>query len=253
MKSVSRALLDGYLAIAAVMLAAPGCQKDEVADDPGLSGRWAMFAFEDPVAVDIHQAGGAIEGRGCCAGFPGDFSVSCCGLLTGEIVDRRASFGFTPGIGPDVYSTDAFVSSDGRRMAGMFSRMSVPVAWVRIGARDAHLPPPEPALASAMVMLSGAYDVVLSDPGAGEFPPELTYRLVVVSSGFLFGHLGAFWSGEMAWNAAQQTLVVGPVPETAPGLPVAMSLRFDGTALASVEAVMAFGTRYQFQAAPRQP
>jgi hypothetical protein len=72
------------------------------------------------------------------------------------------------------------------------------------------------------------------------------------------GQLGSFWSGEMAWRADQQTLVVGPVPETAPGLPVAMSLRFDGTApagpaLASVEAVMASGARYQFQATPAQP
>jgi hypothetical protein len=256
MKSVLKALFNAKFAIAAVAVAAQGCQNDGVGSDGlDVSGRWAMFSFEDPVAVDIHQAGGAIDGRGCCDGLSGDRALACCGIVTGEIVDRRASFGFTPGLGPEVYSTAAVVSSDGKRMAGAFSRMSVPVAWVRIGSQDAHLPPPEPALESIIGMRTGVYALVLSDgPAAGiDFSPQHTYALYVVGSGFLFGHLGAFWSGEMAWNADQQMLVVGPVPETAPGLPVAMSLRFDGTALASVEAVMASGARYQFQATPSQP
>ncbi len=257
MKSVLKALLDANFAIAAIAVAAQGCQKDAVGSDgPDVSGRWAMFSFADPVAVDIDQAGGLIDGTGCCAGFPGDRDASCCGLVTGQIVDRRASFGFTPGQFEEyVYSTDVFVSSDGKRMAGPFSRMTVPVAWVRIGSLEAYLPPPYPPLDSIMGTLAGDYDLVLSDaPGAGsDFSPQQTYALIVRGSGFLYGHLGAFWSGEMAWNADQQTLVVGPVPETSPALPVAMSLRFDGTTLASVEAVMASGVRYQFQATPWQP
>jgi len=247
-------LLNSYLAIAAIAVAAPGCSDAAKPDSgPDVSGRWAMFSFEDPVAVDLRQAGGAIDGRGCCAESP---DGRCCGRLTGQMVDGRASFGFVPGqFTQDVYSTDAFVSSDGKRMAGAFSRMTLPVAWVRIGSRDPHLPPPDPALESIIRMLGGRYALVLSnDPGgASDFSPQQTYELYVVESGFLFGHLGAFWSGEMAWSAAQQTLVVGPVPETAPGSPVAMSLRFDGTVLASVEAVMASGVRYQFQATPWQP
>ena len=65
-------------------------------------------------------------------------------------------------------------------------------------------------------------------PAAGsDFSPQETYGSPS-DSRFVSGDLGSFWSGEMAWSAGQQTLVVGPVPETAPGLPVAMSLRFDG-------------------------
>jgi hypothetical protein len=253
MKSVLKALLNGHLAIAAVALAAQGCQDDGAGSGPDLSGRWAMFRFEDPVVVDIDQAGSAIQGQGCCGIFAGEHDISCCGPLTGQIVDRRASFGFSFDYGgePHVYSTDAFVSSDGKRMAGTFSPWGGPMAWVRIGAYEAYLPPPSSALES---VTSGHYTLVLSDnPGAGsDFSWQPTYVLFT-DPRFVFGDLGAFWSGEMTWNADQQTLVVGPVPETAPGLPVAMSLRFDGAALASVEAVMASGARYQFQATPWQP
>ena len=253
MKFVLKALLNRYLAIAAVAVAAQGCSD---AGEPGggldVGGRWAMLGFEDPVAVDLDQGGDAIQGRGCCIGFPGDTEISCCGPVTGQIVDRRASFGFAFDHGgePYVYSTDAFVSSDGKRMAGTFSRGGVQVAWVRIGTYAPYLPPPNSALES---VTTGHYALVLSDdPGAGsDFSPQATYALSV-SAQFVSGHLGAFWSGEMAWNADQRTLVVGPVPETAPGLPVAMSLRFDATALASVEVVMASGARYRFQATPRQ-
>lgn len=243
-----KALLNSCLAIAVVAVAAQGCSDAPKVQD--LSGRWAIVAFEDPVVVDIDQAGGAIQGQGCCG--PADSGISCCGPLTGQIVDRRASFGFSFNHGgePYVYSTDAFVSADGQRMAGTFSRGG-DVAWVRIRPQDVYLPQPDPALDS---VVSGHYTLVLSDdPGAGsDFSSQQTYDFYA-GPRFVAGDLGAFWNGEMTWNAAQQTLVVGPVPETAPGSPVAMSLRFDVAGLASVEAVMASGARYQFHATRWQP
>jgi hypothetical protein len=77
------------------------------------------------------------------------------------------------------------------------------------------------------------------------------YRFDVYSQ-FVYGELGAFWSGEMTWNEGAQTLVVGPVPETTPGAPVSLSLHFDGATLTTVEAVMASGARYHFNATASQ-
>jgi hypothetical protein len=67
---------------------------------------------------------------------------------------------------------------------------------------------------------------------------------------FVWGDLGAFWGGEMSWHADTRTLVVGPVPETVPSLPVALSLQFDETAPVSVEATMASGQRERYSAIP---
>jgi hypothetical protein len=210
-----------------------------------------MFAWEDPVAVDIQTAGdGVIEGGGCCAGLF-DPAFQCCGVLNGQIVDRHASFGFSFSFAGEVYeySTDAFVSADGQRMAGTFSRTVSPVAWVRIGSADRYLAPAPQALQEILGTRVGQYALALSDaPAAGsDFSAQRTYRLNVGHE-FVSGEVGAFWAGEISWSADEQTLAAGPVPETAPGLPVALRLRFDGTALASVEAVMASGLRYQFQA-----
>jgi hypothetical protein len=245
------------IAIAAAAVAAQGCQADPAdpanpGGGPDVSGRWAMFAWEDPVAVDIAQAGSVIEGQGCCAGFPGqDSALDCCGAVMGQILERRASFGFSiDGLGePYIYSTDVFVSADGSRMAGTFSRTGSAVAWVKIGAHEPYLPSTDPALGEVIRARTGSYVLVLSDdPAPGDdFAPGQTYRLTVGSEA-VAGQLGSFWSGEISWSAGEQTLVAGPVPETAPGLPVAMSLHFDAAALGSVEAVMASGVRYQFRA-----
>ena len=253
-------------AIAAVAVVAPGCQTGAIGIDPSdagapgngldLTGRWAMFAFEDPVAVDIHGSGGAIEGQGCCGGFSaksGQFG--CCGAVTGTMADRRASFGFSFDFGgePYTYSTESYVSSDGKRMGGRFSRIGWPVAWVRIASTDATLPPADPAIQEVIDGRSGSYALVLADdpaPGS-DFSAHSTYHLN--TGRFVFGDLGAFWGGEMSWSAADQTLAVGPVPETAPGLPVALWLHFDGTTLVFVEAAMASGVRYHFRATVPPP
>ncbi len=227
---------------------------------PGVdvTGRWAMFAFEDPVAVVLSEASSAIGGNGCCGGLDQGNVGWCCGAVTGHVAGPRVTFGFTVnvGLGPYTYATEAVLSANGQRMAGTFTLGggNLPVAWVRIGPASRWLPDPDPVLAGVMSTRAAGYALALSnDPAAGtDFSAQQTYKLSVLDR-FVSGDLGAYWDGEMNWRADEQTLVVGPVPETAPGLPVALWLRFDGATLASVEAAMASGTRYQFHATASQP
>jgi hypothetical protein len=217
-----------------------------------LTGRWAMFEWEDPVIVDLRQTGGALAGGGCCGSLSDQsYAGECCGAVSGQVADRRASFGFAFDFSGEHYdySTDVFVSADGQRMTGTFSWAGFPVAWVRIPSTDPRIPAADPALQQVIDAHACGYTIVLSDDPApgGDFEANHTYMLGVADQ-YVAGDLGAFWSGEMSWNAAEQTLTTGPVPETAPSLPVALSLRFDGATLVSVEATMVSGVRYDFQA-----
>jgi hypothetical protein len=270
MRKLSR-LAHFTLAAATAALAAPACQRGSIggdtpdALDPGpatplnMTGRWAMFRFEDPVAVDIKQKdGGVLEGQGCCGGFSDvSYQLNCCAALTGAIAGRHATFGFTFNqyTTPYPYDTDVYVSDDFQRMAGVFQN-GYPVTWVRIGATDANLPYDDSDSRALTDTYGGAYTLLLADdPAPGtDFTAQRTYWFNV-GGGYVYGELGAFWSRELRWNAADQTLRAGPVPATAPTLPVSLTLHFDadgGTALTSVDAVTASGLRYHFQAMPRQ-
>ena len=223
---------------------------------PDVRGRWAMFAFEDPVAVVLDETNSVIGGTGCCGGL-GDLPGLCCGAVTGQVVGRRASFWFPiNGLGHYVYATEVFVSADGQRMAGTFkvdTNNSLPVSWVRIGPSEPWLPSADRAVSGVMTALVAGYALNLSDNPAGgsDFSAQQTYRLSVLNR-FVTGDLGAYWDREISWRADEQTLVVGPVPETAPGLPIALWLRFDGSTLTSVEAAMASGLHYRFNATASQ-
>ena len=112
------------------------------------------------------------------------------------------------------------------------------------------MPAPLPALGEH----AGSYGLVLTDDPApgGDFVGQRVYQMSI-DARFVYGELGPFWSEEMSWRADTQTLAVGPVPATAPGLPVALSIQVDGSTVVSVEATMASGVRYHFQASPSQP
>ncbi len=248
--------MTGRFVIAATMAVAatPGCQGgSDVDDGPDLSGRWAMFAFEDPVAVELQQTGDVLAGRGCCSGLGPDPGLNCCGPVTGEITARLASFGFSFDLGgPYVYATEASVSADGQRMTGTFSRTTTrPIAWVRLGPGENFLPEPAPALVEALYPRGGGYMLTVSDSGGVDFAFRAMYRLNVHYRS-VSGDLGSFWSGEMTWNAGEQTLVVGPVPETDSSRPVEMRLHFDGNTLTSVDAMMGSGVKYIFEAVASQ-
>jgi hypothetical protein len=245
-------------ALAATAAAAQACQTGGTDQPAGVSGRWAMFAFEDGVTVELHEVDGAIDGRGCCGGLD-DQSVElgCCGTVHGQIMGRQASFGFSFGSGSSDlydYSTEVFVSADRKRMAGTFRRSGWPVAWVPIGAFETRISETNYALKEILAARAATYHLALANDPApgGDFSAQQGYHLSI-GIDTLFGELGSFWGGEIAWHAADQTMTVGPVPETKPGLPVALKMQFADLTLTSVEATMASGTRYQFQASVFQP
>jgi hypothetical protein len=224
-----------------------------------ISGEWAMFSWEDPVAVSLTQDGTSLNGRGCCAGLNGDFTLNCCGQIAdGSIVGRRAQFGFSFEIGELYdYSADVTVSEDGRRMLGWFSRIVWPMAWVRLeGAalERGWLTSDDSVLVAAVASREGRSVLALTvAPVDGrDYDPNATYELTVVSDSvpMLRGDFGPFWAGEMTWLDAEQTLVAGPVPGTDPAFPILLRLRFEESTLAAVEAEMASGARYQFDAMP---
>jgi hypothetical protein len=249
------------VAIAAVA-AAVGCGQTR-GDEQGstassLTGRWSMFHWEwNAVTVDLMEQDGVLTGNGCCAGIDADsMGINCCAPVNGHVADGRASFGFSFAFGtePHTYSTYAYVSADRMRMTGTFSESTEPVAWVRLDPGETTLPLDHTAAILALGKFLGTYALVLADdpaPGA-DFVAQQAYRLDV-DAHFVFGELGPFWAEEMEWREAEQTMVTGPVPATTPGLPVALALHHDGTRLASVEATMASGIRYHFQATATQP
>jgi hypothetical protein len=229
-----------------------------------ISGRWAMFAFEDPVAVELTQNGNTLSGTGCNAGFatPDDPIVfpSFCVALEGVIEGRHAQFTFASTWAP--YGADVFASADGQRMAGRFHDVVAwgsPYAWLRIGPTDRWLPTSAPgALDDVVQMLSGRY--ALSPVGAPPPGVELSadppnpYVLsvrVLDNAPLVLGTLGAFRASELTWNATEQILVAGPVPITSPNLSTELRLHFDGSSLVGVEATMPSGTVYQFAATAR--
>jgi len=254
---------------AAPTLDAPASGQDAAGDalaaaTVDISGRWAMFAFEDPVAVEITQNGNTLSGTGCYAGLatPDDptFSSRFCAHLTGVIEGRHAQFAFASTMAP--YAADVFASADGQRMAGRFHDVAAwgsAYAWLRIGPTDRWLPAPAPgALEDAVRMLSGEYALspVGAPPPGVELTPDAPNQYVLSvrvlnNAALVLGTLGAFRGRELTWNPTDQILVAGPVPITSPNLPTELRLHFDGSSLVDVEATMPSGTAYQLSATVR--
>lgn len=220
-----------------------------------INGTWAMFGFEDPVAVDIEQRGSVLSGKGCFLGLEVDgvpHPLGPCTPLTGRIVNGRAEFAFMAL--EYRYAADAFVAKSGDRMAGRFHGVSSwygPTAWLRIDPSQRWLAH-DKRLGTALREHQGSYDLTLDPSNApgDAFSTDRSYALSlgVNASPLIFGDLGAFWASEMAWR--EPTLTIGPVPATHPELPVALELRFRDTVLHEVTATMPEGERYVFTAAP---
>jgi hypothetical protein len=222
---------------------------------PPLAGRWAMFAFEDPVGVELSEELGVLSGQGCYGGLPTPNHPelpSTCRPLTGMASGRHVRFAFAAET--YTYAADVYVSADGQRMAGAFRATGgwgvSPFSWLRIGTDDGWMPRAEPASAVSLALeersswyeLEGLVDVD-GKPGRIDILGYGQFRA-------LAGTLGAFWESEMTWNEAEQTLVAGPVPETSPELPTQLTLRFQSTALVSVDAVFPSGDTTTFQVVP---
>jgi hypothetical protein len=215
--------------------------------EPGIAGRWAMFGFEDPVGVQLLQAGSTLTGGGCAAGAP-PLADTDCGSLSGSVHGRRASFSFQF-LSTLEYGADVTVSADGTRMTGPFRGLGgstvATTAWLRVADDQPYLADPLPDLPEE----SGTYELRLlrADAGATEYVPDTVYSLSYFDRG-LSGDLGAFWVTELSRAAPGGPIQVGPVAPTTPELPIAMSIEVHDKRLTQVTAVTAAGDTFTFSA-----
>ncbi len=221
-----------------------------------ISGRWGVFAFGDPVGVELKQGFGALSGSGCDVGAPPlqnpDVDPGYCGPIVGEVVGNHASFAFQ--MSQERYATDVTVSADGTRMAGRFYTGSgqyfVPVAWLRVAEGETWL-----VATGESKALPGAvgYSLKLvdADPGATEYTPDAPY-FMRLARGELWGDLGSFFGSELTRPVEAGPILVGPVPPTVPNLAVAMVIELSGEQFTKVTATTASGHHYTFSATPSQ-
>lgn len=220
---------------------------------PPLDGRWAMFSFEDPVAIDLSEEAGVLSGLGCYGGLPSpgfpEVGGSCRPII-GTVAGRHLQFSFAAEIAP--YAANVYASADGQRMAGDFHDTGTwqanAFAWLRIGTDDPWLRQSlEPtALSVALQARSGRFGLA----GLVDHYDRPGYLAIYGSMRSIAGTLGAFWETEIAWNEAEQTLVAGPVAETAPEIATQLTLHFEGATFVSVDAVFPSGETRTLQAAP---
>jgi hypothetical protein len=193
-----------------------------------------------------------------------------CGAITGNIDGRHVRFQFQVDFGGGVtFAADVYVSADGNRMAGRFFTalqknapldgpgwLSEPTAWGRLAPTESWFARPTwPSdLDQALSDFGSGYDLTLvDDPNNGDdFSTLRTYRLARLASG-LVGNLGAFLPNEISFTQSPTgettTILAGPVPETAPGLPTALTVDLQGGAAVRVQASMTSGATYAFTAA----
>jgi hypothetical protein len=165
----------------------------------------------------------------------------------------------TLALGPPLaYGATVTVSSDAQRMTGVFNTgtadFEYPMTWLRVpdGAPWLERTPPT---SEPIDPLEGTYDLRLAgvaDRRGAEYVADKTYWLRY-SRHTLSGHLGCYWSSEIANPNSGSPLKVGPVPATAPDLPTRMSLEFDTQGFTEIEAVTASGNVYTFAVTRRAP
>lgn len=236
-----------------------------------ISGRWAMFNFEDPVGVLLSESStGTLMGRGCAVYAPRGVSdggpdltpqgPSLCGGITGSVSGNQASFRFSfSDYSSGTYATEVTISSDGQRMAGFFHvgdyDSSFRVSWLRVPPDQLWLVQPYQSFDPDA--LEGSYSLTLSSVeasanGATEYVPGKTYKLSYWRHA-IGGDLGSFWQTEASAPTAVGPLRVGPVPATAPELPTEMSLDFDEQGFTRVAATTGSGHTYVFGATKDAP
>ncbi len=220
---------------------------------PNISGRWAMFGWEDPVGVQLRQSEGSLSGVGCGAGTPPASQAALCSSdLAGSISGNLVKFDFlsTAEILPGRYLADLVASDDGTRMAGRFGIGSLNnefwFAWLPVAGDDYWLRVPDdmPSLGGQQLALQLS-TAEANDPA---FAPNIVYDLRFASQGIV-GSFGAFFLSEMRRDS-NGSIEVGPVAPTVPELPVYLSLTKTGDAFTSVTARLANGHTFTFNVLP---
>lgn len=220
-----------------------------------ITGRWGMFIFEDPIAVDIVQRGNVLSGLGCDAGLP-DPAVGgelLCAPLTGTIEADRAAFGFDiPGYR---FRARVIASRDASRMAGDFDDVignRYKSSWLRLGENERGLPGGNHSEPPAVVQ-PGSYELHLIEslsPGTS-FDPLRTYVVTYLPNWGIQGDLGVFYYTEIAIQAESSgPILVGPVQVTDPSLAVSIRFDRDGSVLTHAAVVDVRGVVSEFELAP---
>jgi hypothetical protein len=188
------------------------------------------------------------------------------GRIEGRQVQLRYSISFGGGAS---IAADAFVSADGRRMGGRFRELlspsnaeppswqDAPTAWLRIDPEDIWLRSSK-SWPSDFSKWPGVrtYQLTLLDDATGraEFSREKPYSLEIhmgTRKG-IAGDLGSFWIDELSFalgpSGETTTIIAGPVPETAPILPVELKLGLQDATVIQVDARTPSGATYRFNA-----
>lgn len=238
----------------AVSNGSAGTSSVQATDAPAnVSGRWAMFGFEDPVGVQLSQSGGSLGGIGCGVGVPPAMRASYCSPISGTISGSNLKFAFksTADILPGDYLADLVVSADGTRMAGRFGIGSsindqLWFAWLPVQG-DAfwlNVAENEPNFGSGSIALKLS-TAEANDP---RFDPNAVYEVTFGAYG-LIGDFGAFFLSEMK-RGANDLIEAGPVSPTVPELPVYVSIASQGNAYSSVTARLGNGHNFTFDVVP---
>ncbi len=240
---------------------------------PSIGGRWGLLqSITESTAVILSQEGNALTGLGCAAGLPDTGNVldstlaSECGPIGNSRIDgRRVTFEFhILFAGGFFFAADAYVSEDGNRLAGRFAAapstdgaaiyhwQPYPTAWARIGPKDSWLERRAWPADTETWNVGPGYDLALQEgPDAGEFTTDRVYRIWRLGEG-LVGDLGSFTSSELEFTSGPSGettgIVAGPVPETAPNLPVRLELNLENGALVTLVAETPSGATYSFGA-----
>jgi hypothetical protein len=227
----------------------------------GARGIWQLFGWEDPIAVelDVRSAPSesvyTITGRGCDAGYEALVDASACielcncDSVSGQGQGTTIDFSIHFDDPPRSYVVRAHRSKDGTRMAGAFyldgappSLINATIGWSRVELDGGR--------ASQSLGLTGVPDIVVEawsnilkahafrlqgDVAVGAIVPGRAYSLRGYRAFEVTSALGVFSGPDWRWDAAAHTLTAGPVPETIPGMPVALRLRLSDDAQTVLE------------------
>jgi hypothetical protein len=220
-------------------------------------GRWGMFAFEDPVAIDITGP----FGIGCYAGLPDPQGWNerdeCTPLEDVRGDGQHLEFAFMAETYR--YAADVMFSTDATRMAGRFHGVggwsTRTTSWLRLDDGEVWLKyHGEQAMLDALRPRGGGFVMLLEQGPVPGFERGIEYDLSLSVQGYgayLAGDLGAFWGDEMRWNEEDEILSVGPVPVTDPSLAVSLTMDFRRGDTVWVVATWASGFSSTFAATPR--
>lgn len=231
--------------------AGSGPETPETVDEsPPLSiaGRWGMFHFEDPVAVELIQNGSQLSGLGCDAGLPSpewDGNEEYCGPISGEVMGNQARFEIA--FSSYRIAASVTISADASRMTGDFELFgpSADMAWLRF-TDGPWLQ--ERTGQPVVVLYDTELQLIEASPGASEFELGKIYRISQPRNG-IWGDLGNFWHSEISQTSLNGPTRVGPVPMTDPERPVSLEIEHQSTLITRVIAVAGSGATYVFEPA----